>query len=60
MQKQVELVTSMKNAVEDIAIHMNLEVKNVNLTRILHAIYEVGAIFEQKPCEWKLFWLLLI
>ena len=46
MRKQVELVTSMKNAVIEIAIHMNLEVKNVNLTRILHVIYEVGAIFE--------------
>ena len=46
MRKQVELVTSMKNAVGEVTIQLHLEVKNVNLTRILHAIYEVGAIFE--------------
>ena len=46
MRKQVEVVKSITNAVKNNAIHVNLEVKNVNLTRILHAIYEMGAIFE--------------
>jgi len=35
MRKQVELVTSMRNAVEEVAIQLHLEVKNVSLTRIL-------------------------
>ena len=38
MRKQVELVTSMRSAVGKDAIQLHLEVKNVNLTRILHAM----------------------
>ena len=36
MRKQQEVVRSIRNAVEKVAIRLNLEMKNVNPTRVLH------------------------